>query len=277
MREPRNRPAAPAAPSAGVPHLVAHAAWPGATGLAGLAAAAGIGYALPSVTTARRARGLLLPALAGRGRPGHVALTFDDGPDPLSTPAFMTALDELGVRATFFMLGDMVVRSPGLAREVASAGHELAVHGWDHRSMLLRGPRSTRDTLARATDVIADAAGRPPRWLRPPFGVVSTPSLVAARRLGLRTVLWTAWARDWMDSSSAATIIGTLTPDLRGGATILLHDSDCTSAPGSWRATLSALPDLASRCATAGLALGPLADHGLHPARRPTPSLAAPT
>jgi peptidoglycan/xylan/chitin deacetylase (PgdA/CDA1 family) len=114
--------------------------------------------------------------------------------------------------------------------------------------------------------VIADAAGRPPRWLRPPFGVVSTPSLAAGRRLGLRTVLWTAWARDWTESSSPATVLGTLAPDLRGGATVLLHDSDCTSAPGSWRGTLSALPELVSRCRSAGLTLGPLADHGLPPA-----------
>ena len=81
-----------------------------------------------------------LPRLNGDGRPDHVALTFDDGPDPASTPAFLDLLDELGVRATFFVLGSMVERAPALARELAGRGHEVGVHGWDHRSLALRGP-----------------------------------------------------------------------------------------------------------------------------------------
>ncbi|MET0421165.1 MAG: polysaccharide deacetylase family protein, partial [Acidimicrobiia bacterium] len=74
----------------------------------------------------------LTPRLVGIGRRGHVALTFDDGPDPASTPAILGVLDELGWSATFFMLGEMVRRAPGLARDVADAGHEIAVHGDVH-------------------------------------------------------------------------------------------------------------------------------------------------
>ena len=70
--------------------------------------------------------------------------TFDDGPDPQSTPEFLAVLDELGWRATFFMLGDMVRRSPSIAREVAAAGHEVAVHGDLHRNMLWRTPGRDR-------------------------------------------------------------------------------------------------------------------------------------
>src|SRR5688500_1569952 len=70
------------------------------------------------------------PRLAGVGHPAHVALTFDDGPDPESTPRFLDALEELGVRATFFVLGDGVVRHPSVVRETVRRGHELAVHGW---------------------------------------------------------------------------------------------------------------------------------------------------
>ena len=73
------------------------------------------------------------PGLAGAGRPDHVALTFDDGPDPRFTPRLLATLDARRVHATFFLLGPMVQAAPGLAAEIASAGHEIAVHGWARR------------------------------------------------------------------------------------------------------------------------------------------------
>lgn len=228
-----------------------------------LAATAGLGYGLPSLTTLRRLRLRVAPGLAGIGAADHVALTFDDGPDPASTPHFLDVLAELEVRATFFMLGGLLERSPGLAREMVAAGHELAVHGWDHRPMLLRGPRSTHDQLARTRDLIAETTGRLPRFVRPPHGVLSAGLLVAARGLELTPVLWSAWGRDWTAEATPRSVLATLAPDLRGGATVLLHDCDCTSAPGAWRSALGALPELAARCDDAGLRLGPLADHGL--------------
>ncbi|KPM56651.1 polysaccharide deacetylase [Frankia sp. R43] len=228
-------------------------------------AAAALLHGLPSLATFRRLRTAVTPALAGVGRSDHVALTFDDGPDPVSTPNFLEVLDELDVRSTFFVLGGMAQRSPGLVREMAAAGHELAVHGWDHRPMLLRGPMSTYDQLARTRDLLAETTGRAPRYVRPPHGVLSSGVLAASRRLGLTPVLWTAWGRDWTATATPSNVLATIEPDLRGGATVLLHDSDCTSAPGAWRSALGALPELAARCDDAGLRLGPLAEHGLRP------------
>jgi peptidoglycan/xylan/chitin deacetylase (PgdA/CDA1 family) len=228
-----------------------------------LGATAGLGYGLPSLATLRRLRLRVAPALAGIGAADHVALTFDDGPDPASTPQFLEVLAELEVRSTFFVLGGLLERSPNLAREMVAAGHELAVHGWDHRPMLLRGPRSTHDQLARTRDLIAETIGGLPRFVRPPHGILSTGVLRAARELDLTPVLWSAWGRDWTAEATPRTVLATLAPDLRGGATVLLHDCDCTSAPGAWRSALGALPELAARCDDAGLRLGPLAEHGL--------------
>ena len=130
------------------------------------------------------------PKLVGVGRPGHVALTFDDGPDPASTPEFLSVLDDLGWSATFFMLGSMVRAAPGLAREVADAGHEIAVHGDVHFNMLRRTPPRAFADIARAHDTIAEATGVAPEWFRPPFGISSYGSIRAARSLGMTTVLW---------------------------------------------------------------------------------------
>lgn len=238
----------------------------------GAALVAGLGYGLPAVTALRRVRGRLTPALAGFGAVDHVALTFDDGPDPRSTPRFVEVLDELDVRATFFVLGDAVSRAPGLVADMAAAGHELAIHGWDRTPMLLRGPLATYDQLARTHDLVAAATGRPPRFVRPPHGLLSAAVLAAARRLDLTPVLWTAGGRDGAAGATPLSVLAAVGPDLRGGATILLHDSDRAGTPGSWRSALGALPELACRCTDAALRLGPLADHGLlpgHDARRP--------
>ena len=231
------------------------------------AGAALIVHAAPALTFVGPLRARLLPALAGVGDPDHVALTFDDGPDPHSTPAVLAALADLDWHATFFMLGSQVRAAPGLAAEVAAAGHEVAVHGTEHRSQLFRAPWSVVADVERGRDLVQDATGRVPRWFRPPYGTLSAGSLLAARRLGLATVLWTAWGRDWRPEATPESIVADVDRDLHPGATVLLHDSDYTSAPGSWRATVAALPLLAERCAARGLKVGPLADHGIAAAR----------
>ncbi len=220
-------------------------------------------HALPMVTCISAVRRRAVPRLAGVGAPGRVALTFDDGPDPESTPAFLSALDDLGWKATFFMLGPMVRRAPALAAEIASAGHEIAVHGERHRSHLWRSPRDLNDDLTRATATLTEATGQPLRWFRPPYGALSAGSLLAARGQNLKTVLWTSWGRDWRTGATPDSVATDVRRGLHPGATVLLHDSDCTSSPGSWRSTLASLPALADLFAEQELRPGRLADHGL--------------
>ncbi len=160
-----------------------------ALALGGLA----VTHAGPGVTALGPVRRRFFPRLSGLGRADHVAITFDDGPDPEWTPAFLEVLANQQVRATFFMLGSMAAREPGLAAEIAGAGHEVAVHGWEHRYTVLRSPWAVADDLARARDAVADATGAQPRFYRPPYGVLSAGALAAARRLGLTPVLWTCW------------------------------------------------------------------------------------
>jgi peptidoglycan-N-acetylglucosamine deacetylase len=205
----------------------------------------------------------LTPSLVGVGRRGHVALTFDDGPDPESTPAFLGVLHDLGWKATFFMLGDMVRRAPGVAAEVAAAGHEVAVHGDVHGNMLRRTPRRTADDITAAYEAVATATGVEPTWFRPPFGIMSWASLRAAGRLGMRTVLWTTWGRDWRREATPQSVTDDVLRRYVDGGTVLLHDSDCTSYPGSWRSALGALPRLADELGARGLVVGPVGDHGL--------------
>ncbi|AXI80805.1 polysaccharide deacetylase family protein [Peterkaempfera bronchialis] len=230
-----------------------------ATALPVLAAAGHLGPAGSWLPPVRRT---LLPALAGLGRPDHVALTFDDGPDPRSTPHILAALDRLGLRATFFVLGEAVRAHPALCASIARQGHELALHGWTHTRPWLPAPLRDRRELARAAEAVREAAGAECRWYRPPYGVLTGGRWAAARHAGLRPVLWSAWGRDWTADATPASVLATVARDLRGGGTVLLHDSDRTSAPGSWRTTLEALPLLAAFCRRRGWQPGPLAEHG---------------
>lgn len=229
--------------------------------VAAVATAAIAGWAAPALLRGRLLRAAVCPGLAGLGRPGHIALTFDDGPDPDGTPAVLEALDRLGVTATFFMLGEQVARYPQIAAAVVAAGHEAAVHGFSHRNHLSRGPRETARDVARAASVVSAVTGMQPIWFRPPYGVLTSASVVAARRCGLRPVLWTAWGRDWEDRSPAQ-VAATVRRQLVPGGTVLLHDSDCTTTvAGSWRATATALPRIVQRADQLGCLIGPLRDH----------------
>jgi peptidoglycan/xylan/chitin deacetylase (PgdA/CDA1 family) len=216
----------------------------------------------PGLTGFGPVRAAAFPLLAGRGDPGHVALSFDDGPDPASTPGFLDALAARGVSATFFMLGSMILRAPGLAAEVAAAGHEVGVHGFVHRALPLRGPAATRSDLTRATELVADVTGSWPRFFRPPYGVLSGSALLAVRQLGLTPVLWGAWGREWDAGATGDSVLRNLLRGLDGGVTVLLHDSDSVS-PALAAPALAALPSLLDECAGRGLQVGRVGEHGL--------------
>lgn len=230
---------------------------------AGLAVAAVVGagalHVRPTVMAHGPLRGLR-PRFAGRGRTGGVALTFDDGPDPLGTPAVLAVLDRLGWTATFFMLGSQLRAFPDTARRVAAAGHEIAVHGDLHRSHLIRTPHDVRHDMTRALGDISEITGSRPRWYRAPYGHFSAGTMRAATALGLEPIVWTAWGCDWR-AGPPEDVLRHVVRGLDDGGTVLLHDSDCTSAPGSWRTTVAALPMLAPEFDRRGLEVRPLRDH----------------
>jgi peptidoglycan-N-acetylglucosamine deacetylase len=226
-----------------------------------LAGAAVVAHAGPAAAAVGPVRRRLLPATAGVGDPLHVAFTFDDGPHPVATPELLRLLDCAGVRATFFLLGEMLERHPDVGAAIAAAGHEIGVHGYEHRLLVKRGPAATAQDLTRATAAITRITGVRPRWWRPPYGVAGTAAVVVARRLGLTPVLWTCWGRDWTASATPDSVSRTVLRGLAGGATILLHDSDHTAAPRCWEATLGALPHILTVCRVRGLQVGPLREH----------------
>jgi peptidoglycan/xylan/chitin deacetylase (PgdA/CDA1 family) len=198
---------------------------PGAARGWGLAAVAllasllvGLGVAIPSW---RFFGPIVCRGPADRPR---VALTFDDGPDPRSTPPLLDLLRDAGVEAAFFCVGERVEAHPDLAARAAREGHLLANHTYRHAWMtnLLSTSRLAED-IGRAQDALARAAGAAPRYFRPPFGLTNPRVFRALRRLGLRAVGWTVRGLETR-GTTADRIADRIRRGLRPGAIVLLHD-----------------------------------------------------
>lgn len=190
---------------------------------------------------------------------GKVALTFDDGPDEDSTQSVLDALDETGARATFFMLGEQLMRHQGVGREVVARGHEVALHGFGHEKHDRLSPQQARDDLARGLGAVEAATGRRPRFYRPPYGRFNEASYEACRKLDLAPVYWSAWGLDW-ETISPERIAETVGRDLGDGSIVLLHDSPRYAERDSALPTAAALPGIAARASAAGLTLAALGD-----------------
>lgn len=149
-----------------------------------------------------------------------IALTFDDGPHPDSTPALLDLLERYEARATFFMLGEPAQRFPEIVRRAAEAGHALGVHGWDHPAFPLLTSAQRRQQIQRCAKVLAPYGQR---LFRPPYGYQSFASRLDAWRLGYRVVGWSVAGHDWLNYT-ADQIVEMIAPQLQPGAIILLHD-----------------------------------------------------
>ena len=187
----------------------------------------------------------------------RVALTFDDGPDLVHTPKVLDLLSEAGARATFFVVGERAAGAPDLVREMVARGHEVENHTWSHANLWFRGPNRTEREITRAHDLIADLTGRPPRFFRPPWGMVNLAVFPTLRRLGTRCVLWSVQPeglRPVAPAEIAARVIRGIGP----GAIVDLHDAEgVRGAPGR---LLEALPRMLEGLSAAGYACVPLAE-----------------
>lgn len=181
----------------------------------------------------------------------RVALTFDDGPDPATTPRVLDRLDQLGLAATFFCLGTLVEAHPDLVRELRHRGHQVEAHGHRHDHHFVRTPRWVRTDLEASLEALASAGVRP-GWFRPPYGQTTGATMLEARRHGLRLVLWSAWGREW-DEPDGPAVARRVCRSLEGGAIVLLHDTDQLNPPGSCQRVLDALGPIAEELHRRGL------------------------
>jgi peptidoglycan/xylan/chitin deacetylase (PgdA/CDA1 family) len=152
-----------------------------------------------------------------------VALTLDDGPDPEVTPALIDRLAELDVHATFFILTLRAEKYPQLVRRLAAHGHEVALHGLDHRRVTGLPGREVQRYLEEARSRLEQVTGRKVTMYRPPYGSQSVISFRAARRAGLDVVAWNGHAADWADRP-ASEVTRAAVEACRPGGIFLFHE-----------------------------------------------------
>ena len=188
----------------------------------------------------------------GVGTSGNrVALTFDDGPDPRTTPLILDTLRERGVGATFFVVGRQVAKNPGLLRRILAEGHAVGNHTYSHADMSGLSAGRMRDELRSTQEAVDDALGyhRPMALMRPPYGnpyLDGSNALPAFRGLvrgeGLFPVMWTVDPGDYLlggDPDGVVRAVARADEAGRKGEVdevVLLHDNQ--------RQTAEALPDI---------------------------------
>jgi peptidoglycan-N-acetylglucosamine deacetylase len=161
-----------------------------------------------------------------------VALTFDDGPDPVQTPRLLKLLAQQHTHATFCLIGQNVQRHPELVRQIVAGGNTLCDHTWSHSLTIGKHPEAAiRADLARTNAAIRKAApGAKIAYFRAPGGNF-TPRLVAvARSMGMTSLYWKVDPRDWdhpageTDAAHRSRVIHAVESHVRKGAIILSHD-----------------------------------------------------
>ncbi len=157
-----------------------------------------------------------------------VALTFDDGPDPRSTPQVLDLLADHRAHATFFVLGERAIAWPGLVNRAVDEGHCVGTHGWEHRSLVLDAPggvltraRWRRDLIARGAASLGYAHTR---LYRPAYGHRNLGVQLAARTVGHEVVGWSVSAGDWADEGPDIIAERVLT-GIKPGAIVVFHDA----------------------------------------------------
>jgi peptidoglycan/xylan/chitin deacetylase (PgdA/CDA1 family) len=199
--------------------------------------------------------GFDLPGRAIRRVPGarRVALTFDDGPHPETTPPLLAALRGARVRATFFLVGESVERWPELARQIAADGHTLGNHTQRHRLLTFRTAQQVAEEVEACQRALARIGVRA-RLFRPPHGFKSIGLHAVLRRHGLRLVSWHGSLRD-TDAPGAGVIVERAVAIAAAGRILLLHDQ-----PRCGGQTIDALPAIVERYRALGYDFVPLDD-----------------
>ena len=186
---------------------------------------------------------------------GEVALTIDDGPDPVVTPQVLDLLDRHGAKASFFCVGDEALRYPELCREIVQRGHAVENHGQSHsRYFAMFGLRRIAADVDRAQQTLFALTGDLPRFFRPTAGLRN---VLLAPVLAQRDLHLASWTRRGFDTVErhAELVFQRLARDLQAGDILVLHDGNAARTVAGVPVILDVLPRL----------LDAIRDAGLHP------------
>ncbi|NDP41204.1 MAG: polysaccharide deacetylase family protein [Aromatoleum sp.] len=186
---------------------------------------------------------------------GELALTIDDGPDPLVTPQVLDILDRYGAKASFFCVGDEALRHPELCREIGRRGHAVENHSQTHSPYFAAfGPRRIAVEVDRGQQTLRALTGETPRFFRPTAGLRNAFLDPVLARRGLQLASWTRRGFDTRERR-ADVVFRRLARNLGGGDILTLHDGNSARTAAGVPVILEVLPRLLLAIRDAGLRL----------------------
>lgn len=164
-------------------------------------------------------------------QPLQVALTFDDGPHQICTPALLDGLKQRGVKATFFLMGENIAGKEALVQRMQEEGHLIGNHSYRHIQMTKEGAEQACAEIEQTEEIIRSITGSRPEYLRPPYGAWNEQ---LECRVNLTTVLWNVDSLDWKLQNTER-IVRQVEKDVKSGDIILMHDIFKTSVEAALR------------------------------------------
>jgi peptidoglycan/xylan/chitin deacetylase (PgdA/CDA1 family) len=186
-----------------------------------------------------------------------VSLTFDDGPNPDSTPRILDALAERNVKATFFILGRHAEQWPEIVMRIAQEGHQIGNHGYFHRKLHFKRPFYVRQDIKLGKRAIERAGAPSPTWFRAPHGFRNPWVTSIAQSMGERVAGWTLGVWD-TDKPGVKEIVKRTVNGTRAGSIVLLHDGDGYDPEGDRMQTAAAVPQIVDELRARGFGFATL-------------------
>jgi peptidoglycan-N-acetylglucosamine deacetylase len=154
----------------------------------------------------------------------YIAMTFDDGPSPETTPRLLDILKQRNIKATFFMIGQNAQRNPEIVKRILAEGHEIGNHSWTHPQLSKLSDQRVTDEITKTQDAIKDASGYTPVLFRPPYGAITSRQKDwIEKQFGLSIIMWSVDPFDWK-RPGASVIEQRILAGARPGSIILSHD-----------------------------------------------------
>ncbi len=172
----------------------------------------------------------------------YIAMTFDDGPSPLTTPHLLDLLEQRHIKATFFLIGQNAEKYPDLVRRILADGNEIGNHSWSHPQLSKLSDDRVNQEISKTQDTIKNETGFTPTIMRPPYGALTKKQREwIEQKYGLNIILWSVDPFDWKRPGGAV-IEQRILSGARPGAIILSHDIHKQTVD-AMPATLAALAD----------------------------------
>jgi peptidoglycan-N-acetylglucosamine deacetylase len=154
----------------------------------------------------------------------YIAMTFDDGPSPETTPRLLEILKQRNIKATFFMIGQNAQANPAIVQRILSEGHEIGNHSWTHPQLSKLSDDRVTEEITKTQTAIKNACGYTPVLLRPPYGAITARQKEwIEKQFGLSVIIWSVDPFDWK-RPGASVIEQRILAGARPGAIILSHD-----------------------------------------------------